>query len=385
MSRLPQLAIVVSPRRAAEERSSVRRLATALLSEGAGITLFEPRAARDADATQPVPERPERRFELPRRTLYDARVPFWLKRARVERLAQSCERAMPDLVWCCGADGWPLAIELAEALDRPVALDFRCWDELRGATKVVRNERVVALVAPCEALARVARGVVPEPLVRLVPLGVRVPDAEPAEDSSRASVILVLTERGTGPAVTAALSAVKTACERLPDMLALVECDSAQHAQVWRTARSLGLLGRTTAVSRGALTSAAVEACDLLLLPETRGGPRLEALIALGRGVPVIASGDPYADTLIDGETAVVVPSGPGQARDWADAVSASIEHRDQALKLAARGRALVLFRHRSSAAAEALLAVARDVTQGGPLRISPSLAAAPRQVERDG
>lgn len=373
MTRLPQIALIVSPRRALEERMNVRRLATALLAEGAVVTLFEPRAERDNDATQLLRERPERRFELPRQVAYDARVPFWLRRSRIERMVQVCERSMPDLVWCCGADCWSLAIALGDALDRPVALDFRCWDELRGATKAIRHERVVALVAPCEALARVARGIVPEALVRLVPLGVRVPDSLTLDASPEARVVLMLTERGNSTVIESALRAVKSACMRHPDLLALVECDPGRDTQVWRAARTLGLLERMTAVSRGAMSNAAVEACDLLLLPEIRGGPRSEALVAMGRGIPIIATPDPYSDTLLDAETAFLLPAGAGQKRAWDDAVTASIQHHDQAKRLAARGRALILRRHRSSHAAEALLATAIELVRGGPLRISPT------------
>ncbi|MFO0829633.1 MAG: glycosyltransferase [Phycisphaerales bacterium] len=377
MSPPPHIALLMSPRRFTEERHGVRRLATGLLADGASVTIFEPEIDVDPDMSQPTRERVERRFELPRRVPYAARVPFWLRRARVDRMTIACERSTPDLVWCCGADAWDLATQLGVSIDRPVVLDFRSNDDLRRAPRAIRSDHVVALAAPCAALAGAARRVVPEPLVRLVPLGVRMLDAlAPATDAQTrreaASVVTILTEGRSDAAIRAALAAVRSETERRPELLALVECDARSDARIWRAARELDMLRRITAVERGHLTAAAIEACDLLLLPEPHGGPRVEALLALGRNVPIVAASDPFADTLIDGETAVLLASGTGHDRAWADAVAAALEHPEQARKLASRGRQLVLSRHRSSMAAQQLLATAEELVAGGPLRFSP-------------
>jgi glycosyltransferase involved in cell wall biosynthesis len=166
--------------------------------------------------------------------------------------------------------------------------------------------------------------------------------------------------------------AARAALERSPELLFTVEFPRNASAALWRFARSLGLLDRITAIdARGgsALSMTAVRACDVLLLPEPRGGPRAETLVALARGVPIIAATDPMADLLIDGETAILLPSGDQHARQWADVLVALLAHPEQARGFAERGRSLVLARHRSAHVASLCLATVQDLLREGPVR----------------
>lgn len=392
----PNIAIVASPRVIAEEGPTMRRAVAALIAEGAHVFLFEPTAPSDPDDTDVSPERLQRAFEVPRRSTYDAHVRFWMRRGRTERMAEACERFAPDLIWSSGADAWSVALALGDAIDRPVALGFRRIEDLRETVWAQRDDRAVAFVAPCKSLATEAMKHVPESLVRAVPLGVRLPDdvegsggrmaslAQGEGGGSRdAPVAAILLESGDSPATQSALRACRAARERLPQLELLLECDSGRQGAAWRCARSLGLLEHTTAVTRGPLTAAAVDACSLLLCPEPAGGPRVETLSALGRGVPVIAAADPYSDALIDGETAVVVPSGTTERsgdrvvdrhpdRLWSDAVAAALAHPEAARSLARRGSDYVRANHRSSLTAETWIRVASELVSGGPLRFSP-------------
>lgn len=364
------VAMVVSPDRFRQEAALTARLAVGLVAEGLTVTVVEPLPEVAPDATQPRRARLERRFELPHRVRYETRVPFWRRRDRLARLVAAFDRSVPDLVWAAGVDGWDLAIDLAEALDRPVALDFRRAADLKVAVRSIRSERVVAVVAPCDALARLARAVVPDQFVRVVPMGVRVDDSFQARIGP-ARVIAILGEGRDDRAFAAALRAARSALERHPDLMCVVEFPAGGSAAVWRFARALGLLDRITAVdgsTDAGLAMTAVKACDVLLMPEPRGGPRAEALVALARGIPVIAAVDPMADVLVDGETAVILPSGDQHSSLWADALLAALEHPEQARLLAERGRALVLARHRSTAAAAACVACVQDLLRGGPL-----------------
>lgn len=368
---MPHVAILVSGQRATEEGPVTRRMAVGLVAEGAIVTLVEPLPERDPDVMQPERLRNDRRFELPRTLRYETRVPFWRRSDRLGRLSAAFERSMPDLIWAAGADAWDLATSLGEALDRPVALDFRRKEDLRLAAKAIRSERVVAIVAPCEALAREARSVVAEQFVRVVPMGVRVDDSF-APRIGPAQVVAILAEGRDERAFSAALRAARSALERFPDLLFTVEFPGSASASVWRFARSLGLLDRITAIDGAAgsgLAMTAVRACDVLLLPEARGGPRAETLVALARGIPVIAALDPMADVLADGETAILLPPGDQHSQLWADALIATLDHPEQARAFALRGRSLVLSRHGSALAASACLATVTDLLRGGPLR----------------
>jgi glycosyltransferase involved in cell wall biosynthesis len=369
---IAHVAILISPERFRQEAALTTRLAIGLVSEGLTVSIVEPLPEQAPDATQPRRARLERRFELPQRVRYEPRVPFWRRRDRLSRLVTAFERSVPDLVWAAGADGWELAIDFADAVDRPVALDFRRESEVRTAPRVMRSDRVVAIVAPCEALARLARTIVPEQFVRVVPMGVRVDDTfQPRIGPAR--VLAILGEGRDDRAFSAALRAARSALERQPELLCIVEFPS-NSASVWRFARALGLLDRITAVdgsTDAGLAMTAVRACDVLMLPEPRGGPRAEALVALARGLPVIAAVDPMADALIDGETAVLLPAGDQHSHLWSDALIAALEHPEQARTLGARGRSLVLSRHRSSVAAAACLACVEDLLRGGPLRMT--------------
>lgn len=370
-SGMPHIALLASAQRASEEGPGTHRMAVALVGEGAIVSLVDPLPERDPDATQPERVRSDRRFELPRRIRYEARVPFWRRRDRLHRLVAAFERSMPDIVWAAGADGWELATAVGEALDRPVALDFRRRDDLRLAPKAIRSDRVVAIVAPCEALAREARAVVGEQFVRMVPMGVRVDDSF-APRIAPPQVIAILAEGRDERAFTAALRAARAALERFPDLLFTVEFPPNASAAVWRFARSLGLLDRITAIDGSggsALAMTAVKACDALLLPEPRGGPRAETLVALARGIPVIAALDPMADVLADGETAILLPAGDQHSQLWSDVLIATLDHPEQARSFALRGRALVLARHRSTHAASACLAAVQDLLRGSPFQ----------------
>ncbi|MBL9149925.1 MAG: hypothetical protein JNM94_14640 [Phycisphaerae bacterium] len=401
----PNLAIVVSPRAMAEEGAVVRRAAAAMVADGASIVLFEPKPRRDPDALDAAYERTERRFELPRRATYDPEVPFWLRRARREAMAEAGERVAPDLVWAYGGDAWDVALALAEEIDRPAALAFRREPELRLAPKALRNDRAIAVVAPCGALADRARTVVPEQFVRVVPIGVRLSDepGEPrairrvrgpllgnAEMAPSAPVVAILVEGGMSAEVRFALRACRNAVDRVPDLEVLLECDAGGSKETWNAARSLGLLSHTTAITRGDLTVAAIDAASLVLFPEPAGGPRLETLLALGNGVPVIAAADPYSDLLVDGETAVVIGGGgtdrPTDARTlerlWTECVAGALLHPEGTAPLATRASLAVRELHRSSIAAETWLTTAGYLAEGNSLRFSPHTPPTPRFQE---
>jgi glycosyltransferase involved in cell wall biosynthesis len=368
---LPHIAILASPERIADEGSATSRLAVALVAEGATVTLLDPLPERDPDATQPERVRLDRRFELPRRVRYEARVPFWRRRDRVQRLAAAFERSAPDIIWSAGSDGWALATALGEELDRPVALEVRRRDDCDGAVRALRSDRVVALITPTPALTREAQRLIGEQFVREVPMGVRLEESV-LPRVGPPQVIAILAEGRDERAFTASLVAARAALERSPELLFTVEFPRNASAALWRFARSLGLLDRITAIdARGgsALSMTAVRACDVLLLPEPRGGPRAETLVALARGVPIIAATDPMADLLIDGETAILLPSGDQHARQWADVLVALLAHPEQARGFAERGRSLVLARHRSAHVASLCLATVQDLLREGPVR----------------
>jgi hypothetical protein len=368
---LPHIAILASPERIADEGSATSRLAVALVADGATVTLLDPLPERDPDATQPERVRLDRRFELPRRVRYEARVPFWRRRDRVQRLAAAFERSAPDIIWSAGSDGWALATALGEELDRPVALEVRRRDDCDGAVRALRSDRVVALITPTPALTREAQRLVGEQFVREVPMGVRLEESV-LPRVGPPQVIAILAEGRDERAFTASLVAARAALERSPELLFTVEFPRNASAALWRFARSLGLLDRITAIdARGgsALSMTAVRACDVLLLPEPRGGPRAETLVALARGVPIIAATDPMADLLIDGETAILLPSGDQHARQWADVLVALLAHPEQARGFAERGRSLVLARHRSAHVASLCLATVQDLLREGPVR----------------
>ncbi len=372
---LPSIAFLASAELWATEAPHLRRRAVALVAEGATATLIEPESDRDPEATQLDNDRPERGLELPRRVRYRPRVPFWLRGDRLERLANRFDRAEPDLVWASGAAAWDLATALARALDRPTVLELRSRHDLRLLPKAIRDDHVVAAVAPCEALARAARGTIPEAMVRAVPLGVPVPDALPELDSdlpAETPVVTILGELADQPTFAAALTGLRVASDRFPGLLAAVEFPRSSDAAGWRLARELGLLPRLTALAGASLASRAMVASDLLVVAESRGGPRCEVLEALGRGVPAIAVSDPLADVLLDAETAVLLGPAEHRAAAWGEAILRSLEHPRQARSLAQRGRSLVWARHRSSVAAAACLGAAQDLLHGSPLRYSP-------------
>lgn len=372
----PAVALVVGELQWAREAQHLRRRTVALIGEGCEPTIVAPMRAEDADDGLGAVERPHRRLELPRVVEYRPRVPFWLRGDRLSRVAQRFERRMPDLVWACGSDAWRFALALADRLDRPVALECRCAVELARIGRALRHESVVGLAVPCESLARAARARVGEALVRLVPLGVPVSESPRTidDDAARPRYAAILGGDAEPSEFEAALRAFALlSIERPGALLAGVELPARRTSAAWRLVRELGLLGSVTTLERSTLTLRAVETADLLVVPERCGGPRIETLMGLGLGAPVVAAADPHADLLIDGETAVVIDRGSGAAV-WCDAMRRLFAQPAEACAMGERARRLVATRHRTPVWASAFATVAAELARGPSLRYSPQV-----------
>jgi glycosyltransferase involved in cell wall biosynthesis len=370
----PEVALVVGERQWAREAQHLRRRAVALIGEGCGPTIVAPIASDDAEYGGGAAERPQRRLELPRIVEYRARVPFWLRGDRLSRVAQRFERRVPDLVWACGSDAWAFALALADRLDRPAVLECRCVRELVRVARSLRHESVVGLAVPCEALARAARGRFGEAMVRLVPLGVPVAEKprEDAQEGDRPRYAAILAGDAEPAEFEAALRAfAQLSVERPGGLLAGIELPARRASAAWRLVRELGMLGTVTTLERSALTLRAVEAADFLVIPERCGGPRVETLIGLGLGLPVVAAADPNADALIDGETAHLIERGSGPTA-WGEAMRRVLTQPAEANAMGERARQLVAARHRTPVWSGTFASVAGELARGPTLRYSP-------------
>lgn len=365
------LALVVGPQQWSREQSYVRRRAVALLAEGCTPTLIVPESAAEPDLDAIVGDPLDRTLELPRTVHYPARVPFWLRRARLERLASRLERTPPDVIWAGRPESWPLARRLAEHFDRPLVLECRVHGDVVAAKRLIPDPQFAAVAVPCEALARAARGLLGESAVRLVPLAVPVaPLPRPPREEDRCRYVAILAGDAEPTELASALRAFASLCARAPGTMGGLELPARRSGAAWRLLGALDLRGILSSLEGSSMALRAVETADLLVVPERCGGPRIETLVGLGTGVPTVALADPYADALIEGETALLVPPRAGEEA-WKRAIDEALTASVGA-GIGERARELIASRHGTALGSAALAAVAAEVIRGPALRYSP-------------
>jgi glycosyltransferase involved in cell wall biosynthesis len=357
------IAVIIDAERLASEHPMLNRLCVALIDDGAQLTRIIP-----ADQAGEHVEQDERRIALAARIDVPLRVLPWMKRARAERLAESLGSGTPDVLYAVGAQAWPIALELADVIQRSVAIDV--WSA-RSARRVPRRAaaaRVGAYVAATESLARLLRQVVEPELVSHVPLGISMPPEPHAVFAAHESAIgaAVIGAGRDVPAYTAMLAAIRRLIKDYPQLKVFMELRGHSRHEVWRCARRLDLLGHVSTVASAAHHRALFTRCDLLLLPERFGEMRSIMLEAMASGMPVVASHDPVRDMLVADETALIVHE--TNSGEWTHQIGRLISQPERARQLGLVGRSRIASHWRTVDQAKALLDTFDRMIRGGSL-----------------
>lgn len=372
-----RVALVADAEHARHERAALNRTAIGLLGEGCSVVRLAPPLEVD-----PRLEPTEARLALVTRYEIDPGGMPWRRRARARTLATTLQRRPPDVLIAAGSAGWRFALDLAAALECPVALELTRAEQLRRLPHGAAAERVAAFLAPTEAIARALRARVEPELVALLPPGVSIPSEprEPLADAERSIALAIVIEGRDLPACRAALGGIGRVVREYPQIHAFLELPERGDRELWALARRLDLLRHLSTLGDAAEHRSLLVHCDVLLVPERTGTIRSIVYEAMAAGLPIVASRDETIDDLEEGATALLVDRAEPDA--WANAIRRLVSDPDAAQRLGAQARARAIAAHRDVDRARRLAALVGRIVRGDATPFA--VAAAPATMPLD-
>jgi glycosyltransferase involved in cell wall biosynthesis len=336
------------------------------MAEGVQLTRVVP-ASLDIDSL----DLGEQRVALATRLSAPMRVLPWMRQARANRLAESLEKSLPDVIYAIGMKAWSVGMDLAVAIDRPIILDVCSVAQANAVPRPSADAAIAGYITPCQPLAKILHGKMEPSLVHVAPIGIGVPP-QPCnvfENREQSVAIAVIGEASDVHAYSAMLSGVRLASMDLPLLQIMLELHGPNEHDVWKKVHSLELLEHVSAISDASIYRALLAQCDLMLVPEAYGEPRSLMLEAMALGIPVIAAHDPVNDGLIEGITARLVQN--KDVREWTDRIRDIVHSPLQARELGMRAREYVLAHNRSSAQVTQLLKAFEQAVTAAPFPLN--------------
>lgn len=345
------VAMIIDEERLATERRMLSRLVVGLIGEGATVTRILPdsEAMRSEESQEPdVSLAP--RIDAPMRVLP------WMQSSRAARLLDALERSTPDILYALGRQTWPIGLEMARLLERPLAVHVWAASLLRRLPRGRAAGQVAGYVAPTQPLVRALQARVGSDLVSRVPLGVGVPrEARQilADPATAVGMAIVGGAHDLG-AWEAALQGLARVIRVAPQIQALIQLQGPRAHEVWRVASRLDVLGHLSAHRDIRQYRDLITRCDLLVLPEASGAAGSLILDAMAAGMAILARADPWQEVLQPEETAVVIDGpDPGQ---WAAALRRGVEEPESLRAIGKRAHGLVASDYRSADQVQGLL-----------------------------
>lgn len=283
-----------------------------------------------------------------------------------------------DIIHAWGHASWPMAIALARETDAAVVLD--AWS-VAAADQIRRTERAAThgheegvrgmWLAPSRALLAQA-----EPRAHLWPCqllhwGVHAPDKIPPLEARPQRAISVICSGDIPEATGAMLKGIAHIVPEFPDLLVFLDEAAVQrdHA-IWRLAQSLGLLERLSVIAEMETRRDLILQTDLLLLPDVAGETRSIILDAMASGVLVIADASTSSDAIIDGRTAITIPTRTPE--QWARAIKSVLADADTFASIRNEAHRLILTERRGHTHVSSLMKVYEGLTSAEPIAFNP-------------
>lgn len=356
-------AIIIDDERLENEQAMLNRLCVGLMDEGAWLTRIVPEGAD-------VHSESERAVALAARIEYPISVVPWLRAQRRSKIIERFEKSLPDVLYAYGRNAWPLAVELAIELNRPLAFDVWAMS-LVGRVPRPRVNLSTCYIAATEAIARHLRRRISPDLVAVVPIGVSMPPEtrQDLERSSHAFSIAVLGRCRNLAGYRVAARAIAALTTEFPHIHVIVEIDGPREHEVWRLFRTQGLIQRSSSITRAHAHRHLLTRCDMAVLPESEGEVRTILLELMAAGVAIVAREDPMVGLLVDGRTAAVVKD--LRVETWMAAMRRIIAEPQFARELARHSRAWIDQKHRSSRQAHDLFLALEKLMTGGTYRFT--------------
>lgn len=357
------IALIIDDERLLHERIMLSRLCVGLIDVGCTLTRIVP---AQPETTGDEPGHSE--LGLAARINVPMNVLPWMRKQRAQGIAQTLQRAMPDVLYAVGYESWQVALDLTKQIERPVALNVWCTQLLRQLPHHRSAEYINAYIAPTRRLVDALRERVEPELVSYVPQGVAVPP-EPWPVFAGADQTVSLAVVGGGADLVsyrALLGGLSRVFGEHGNVHVFMELRGPQQHEIWRHANRLEMLSRVSAITDAAQFRTLLTQCDVLILPERMGELRSLVLEAMAMGLPVIAARDPMLNMLVSGETALVVEE--PEPEPWSEAIRKLLSSHDFARELGLAGRRYVQENHRSSDQVAALLETLGQVVHGGSI-----------------
>lgn len=350
---------MIDEERMQNEQAMLNRLSIGLIDQGAQVTRMVPEQPVDG-----ATDHDELRMALAQRVIVPTRVLPGMRRTRAQRLAAQLQKSLPDVLYAVGERAGPIAVDLAEEIDRPVVFDAWCMAQVRQLPRVRWARRVAALVAPCEPLALALRESFEDDQVHCVPYGVPQPGRARTVlgDPTQAVSVAIIGSGRDLVGYRAMLSGLQAVMTDAPQLLAFLELRGANEHELWRMVRRARMDQQVSALTSAAQHRPLLTRCDALVLPERLGEVRSLVLESMAAGMPVMASDDPVRDMLKPEDTAVMVAG--ADAESWGTALRRLIDDPERLRAIGQRGRELVGHRYRSSDQARLLLRVIEAVVR---------------------
>jgi glycosyltransferase involved in cell wall biosynthesis len=354
------VAMIIDDERLRQEHTMLNRLAIGLIDQGVRLTRIVPDTI-DVEAVW----RSEQRIALAPRIEVPLRVLPWMKRTRAATIAEQFERTPPDVTYAVGFRSWPIALDVAKLLEKPVALGIWRASLIRKAARLHSNKHVAAYIAPTRQIAEALEKRVDPDLVSLVPMGVAIP-AQRKQVLKDMQQVIGIAAIGSGkdvPGYEAMLGGISRIIRDYPQMQIVLELRGPHQHDIWRIARRLDLLNAISGIEDAAQHRPLLTCCDIMLVPESYGELTSVLIDAMAAGIPIIARQDSFLDMLIDNETALLVSE--ARAQDWADRLTLLLSNPERALQLGRSAREFVQTHHSSGIQIKRLLETLEQVVSG--------------------
>lgn len=322
----------------------LKRLVIGLIDQGVRLTRIVP----DRLEVESVLAT-ERSLELVPRLQTPMKVLPWLRGRRAEELATAMERSLPDVIYATGRASWPIAIDLADEIERPIALDIWSSEIAANAPRNRSARNIAGYVAATAPLATALRQRVDSELVSLVPIGVAVPSSPPKRSRSADDLISAAIV-GSGqdlPAYRTVLAALERIHREINQLQVVLELRGPHEHDIWRLVDRSGMHPFISPIRDAAMHRRLVSQCDVLITPESCGEVNSLLLDCMAVGMTLVACEDSVLDMLEHDITAIMLPRQQPDA--WEGRLRRALGNIEVSRHVGAAARSVIARHHRSS------------------------------------
>lgn len=363
------LAMIIDEQRLAQEYMMLNRLAVGLIGDGIQVTRIVP-----TEVTFEYIKMTEQRIALAERLETDMKIFPWLRSARSEKLAVAMEKRPPDAIFAIGRNAWPIGLELAQHMNRPLMLDVWSPEQIQKIPTEKKAQVISAFVTSSKAMRHMLQGVVDPGLVSIVPFGVPIP---PGDQNILAATedLVTVTVVGSGRDLAGyrtLLSGLKRVSRTIPQLQIFLELRGPHQQEIWRYAKKLKLLGQISTFPEAAPQRSLLTQCDILLMPERYGEINSLILESMACGMLVLSRRDPILEMLIHDKTAILID---GDSPDeWAENLERALQKPELSRSIGQAARDHVIEHHSSSRQVQELANLLERVVTGGSYAFSTAV-----------